>query len=356
MTKPYRINEQTNLNDLLNTAIKEKPTQKWHEYNLAQTSEKIMFMDILYDICQYVNIRDKKKLGRPTVNIRDVLFSLVLLVYGQKSSRRTISELQIAKDRNFIKNVYSFNTILKYFNYENITTYLQFLINLSSLPLKDFEEKFAVDSSGFTTGIFDRWSEHKYGGMKKDKFKVWRKAHVMSGVYTNIITAVEVSNAFGADTSYFPDLLKKTSKNFRLKEVLADMAYSSRKNFNLISEKGAVGYIPFKRNASGKSRGSQIWRIMYIYFKDHYDEFMQHYHIRSNAESVFSMVKRKLNMNLKTRKPIAQKNEILCKFVAHNILVLISEIFVLGISVEFENIIKKYNLCASQQFCTQNPG
>jgi len=76
---------------------------------------------------------------------------------------------------------------------------------------------------------------------------------------------------------------------------------------------------------------------MYDFFILHREEFMQHYHKRSNAETVFSMIKRNFGVNVRSKKDIAQTNEVLCKALCHNIVVLIHEMFELGIAVRFVN-------------------
>ncbi|MFB6158596.1 MAG: hypothetical protein ABEJ95_02935 [Candidatus Nanohalobium sp.] len=56
-----------------------------------------------------------------------------------------------------------------------------------------------------------------------------------------------------------------------------------------------------------------------------------------NVESAFAMLKRKFGVKLNNRKPVSQRNEILTKCVAHNILVLIKAAHTLGIQPDFEN-------------------
>lgn len=62
---------------------------------------------------------------------------------------------------------------------------------------------------------------------------------------------------------------------------------------------------------------------------------MKHYHKRSNVESAFNMVKMKFGDKLKSKNRLAQQNELLCKFIAHNIVVLIHEMYELGIVPQF---------------------
>ena len=78
-----------------------------------------------------------------------------------------------------------------------------------------------------------------------------------------------------------------------------------------------------------------MWSKMHAYFQLHTDDFFAHYHQRSNVESTFSMVKRKFGKYLRSRTDTAMKNEALCKFLCHNLVVLIHEMHELGIDPTF---------------------
>lgn len=49
------------------------------------------------------------------------------------------------------------------------------------------------------------------------------------------------------------------------------------------------------------------------------------------------MLKMKFGDTLKSKNSVAQKNELLCKVIAHNIVVLIHEMMELGINPSFSN-------------------
>ena len=53
----------------------------------------------------------------------------------------------------------------------------------------------------------------------------WVKAHIMCGVKTNIVTAVEVSETKHNDTKILAPFVEKTAQNFNIEEVSADKAY-----------------------------------------------------------------------------------------------------------------------------------
>jgi len=58
---------------------------------------------------------------------------------------------------------------------------------------------------------------------------------------------------------------------------------------------------------------------MYYYFMYNRLNFMEHYHMRSNIESAFSMIKGKLGDALRSKSDIGQINEALRKVLCHNI-------------------------------------
>jgi transposase len=56
---------------------------------------------------------------------------------------------------------------------------------------------------------------------------------------------------------------------------------------------------------------------------DHREEFLSHYHKRSNVETTFHMIKSKFGQRLRSKTMTAQINEALCKVLCHNLCVVI---------------------------------
>lgn len=315
-----------------------KHTQQWKEYNEAQTKEKLMFYKLINELLNLVPKRTYT-FGRPRKSLRDMIFCCMIKTYLNTSSRRTISDLELAKRAGYIKEVPHFNTLLNYFDDVGMKIILHYLIGVSSLPLKNVEERFAVDSTGFGTGRFDRWLNIRT--QKDSKKKGWRKCHAICGVKTNIITSVETTEGKANDSPLFNPLLTDTVKHFNVKEISADKAYSSRANLELAKKLGAMPYIPFKKNAKRSSKGSPTWTKMFEFFNENYIEFARHYHKRSNIETCFAMIKRKFGDFVRCKNEESQDNEILCKVLTHNLVVLIHEIFELKIDVDFNKVAKK---------------
>ena len=70
---------------------------------------------------------------------------------------------------------------------------------------------------------------------------------------------------------------------------------------------------------------------MYHYYQFNRDDFLTHYHKRSNVESTFSAVKRKFGDSVRSKTDAAMVNEVLCKLLCHNLTCLIQEQETLGI-------------------------
>ena len=306
-------------------------SQNWEAYNKAQTEEGRLFRQILYELTTIAETK-RKRTGRPRHELRNLIFAACLKMYTGLSSRRLISELGYAHTMDYISEVPHFNTVLNALASEETTEILQELIRLSSTPAKMLEDTYAADSTGFSTSMFGRWFDKKFG--KDEIERVWVKAHAMIGTRTNTITSIEVTPANKGDSPQFIPLLEKTKENAKIIDVVADKAYSSRANLEAVVKVGAYPYIPFRSNTTGKASGSTVWKNVYNFFILHNDEFMDHYHQRSNIESTFSMIKRKFGGTLRSKSFSGMKNEILARAVVHNICCLISGIFEFGVSPE----------------------
>ena len=307
-------------------------TQDWTAYDLAQTQQKELFMQLLRDVTNTIE-QPEYTFGRPKLPLSDMLFLSALKVFTTFSLRRFLADAEVAKERGYISKVPAYASVGHYVENPDATPIIKDLITLTSLALQTVETDFTIDSSGFGTSRFVKWYDKKYG--KEKDYRTWVKAHLVRGVKTNIVTAVELTMTNEADTKFLPELVVQTAKNFNVKEVSGDKAYSSRANMELINELGAVPYIPFRKNATGRSKGSSIWKKMYHYFEFKHEEFLEHYHKRSNAETTFHMIKSKFGDSVRSKTETAQINEVLLKVLCHNICVVIKEMFELGIEPKF---------------------
>lgn len=305
-----------------------RPTypQNWPAYNAAQTNEKRHFQALLADLCSNVT-NPPQGMGRRRLPLSDAVFAVVFKVYSTFSGRRFTSDLCDAQTKGYISRIPHFNSVFNYFEDEAVGSALSDLITASSLSLRGVECDFAADSTGFTTSRFVRWYDHKYGAIRQEHD--WVKAHVMCGVKTNIITAVEIHGRDAQDSPILPSLAATTRRSFNMREVSADKGYSSIANAEKIAAMGATPFISYKVGHTGKGGGT--WGKMFHYFQFNREDFLAHYHKRSNVESTMMMVKSKFGNAVRSKTDAAMKNEVLAKVLCHNICCNISAMYELGI-------------------------
>jgi hypothetical protein len=314
-----------------------KPTyrQDWPAYNAAQVNEKAHFQALLHDLCQQVP-EPAYTFGRPRLPLGEMIFAACFKVYSTISCRRFMTDLTDAAEKGYLSRLPCYNSIFNYFEMPELTPILRSLIEQSALPLKAVETRFAVDSTGFATSRFVRWYDAKYG--QEMEQHDWMKAHIMCGVLTNIITSVEITGGYGADSPQFVPLVQATARNFPVYQVSADKAYSARENLEAVDNVHGRAYIPFKVNATAREMHDPrkgLWDRLYHYYHLHRESFLRHYHSRSLSESTFSMMTAKFGDALRSKTDVALVNELLCKVLCHNLCCVIQSMYELGIEPEF---------------------
>jgi len=321
----------------LTKTVRRTYPQNWPAYNTAQTNEKDKFLVLLRDLCSGLPEPEQKR-GRPRLSLRDAVFTAVLKVYTTASARRAMSDLREAHERGYTAKLPCHNSVLNALENADLTPILRSLIDESSRPLKSVEVDFAVDSSGLTTSTYESWFDHKYGAPRRQH--AWVKVHLMCGVKTNVVTAIEIHGPTTHDGTQLPALVNATARTFPIGDVSADKAYGTVVNADTIAHHGGTPFIAFKSTHTGKGghsrpTGSGAWSKMFGYFMYRREDFVAHYHKRSNVETTFSMIKRKFGHALHSKTETAQVDETLAKVLCHNLVVLIHEMYELGIEPTF---------------------
>lgn len=308
--------------------------QNWPAYNAAQTTEKERVEQLLKSLCAGIEQPARKPgPGRNPVPLNDAVFSAVMKVYTTFSGRRASTDIRGCAARGHIADAPHYNTVFRCMENPATTEILTRLVEESAAPLAEIENlagQFAQDSTGFSTVTYDRWFDQKHG--KLMAAHAWVKLHVMVGTVTNVISGVKVSSE--GDCPVLPELLKTTAKRFNVKEVSGDKAYLSKDNLAEIAAVGATPFIAFKINSSGASK-SVHWRKMWAHFSLKAEDYLAHYHRRSNVETTMWMIKSKFGGAVRSKLPTAQVNEVLAKCLLHNLACIVHAITEFGIDVDF---------------------
>ncbi len=310
--------------------------QNWPAYDEAATTEKARLELLLQSLCAGIEetARPAGAPGRPRIPLSTAIFAAVMKVYTTVSSRRAMTDIRGCAERGHIADAPHYSSVNRCLEGEATTAILVRLIEESAAPLAEIENiagQFAQDSTGFSTVTYDRWFDAKHGKLVAKH--PWVKLHVMIGTVTNVVTSAKVSDE--GDCHLLPELLGKTAMKFAVREVSGDKAYLSKKNLEAIDIVGAVPFIPFKSNSVGMASRSVHWRKMWAHFSLKSEDFLAHYHRRSNVESTMWMIKSKFGGAMRSKTPTAQINEVLAKVLCHNLCCIISAITEHGIDVDF---------------------
>jgi transposase len=307
-----------------------RPTYKqdWESYDRAQQNEKAEVSALLGELCgNIIEPERKPSRGNQSAPLAAQAFAALFKVYCGMSGRRFVTDLRDAQEKGFTSEVVSHSTIARFFENEDNKELLKALVTQSAMPLRALETNFAVDSTGFSGCRFARWYDQKYGQMHKER--VWVKAHCMTGVLTNCISAADVLDGDTGDAPQLPPLVQKTATGFKIHDVSADAAYPSVDNCDAVAAVGATGYFAFRTNTTGGVGGR--FQEMYHRFCLEKENYLKHYHLRSNAESTFSGVKRLFGDSVRSKGVVAMKNEVLGKLVCYNLTCVVHEAYKLGI-------------------------
>jgi transposase len=305
--------------------------QDWPRYNAPQCAEKETVQALLRGLCDGIATPAHPGRGPKPIAYSDAIFGMAMKDYGGMSARRSTTDIKACVDGGHMSRAPHYNSVIAAFDKPEMTAILVRLIEESAKPLASVETSFAIDSTGFGTAVYRRWFDAKYGREMSEA--TWLKAHAMVGTTTNVVTAISVTDSNGADSPELPALISSTAQRFRLAEVSADKAYLSHGNLAAIEAVGATPFVPFKTNS--RDVGSPAWRRMWAHFLMRQEDFLAHYHRRSNVEATFSAIKRKFGGSVRSKRFTAQVNETLCKILCWNLSCLVHAMHELGIEPSF---------------------
>ncbi len=134
------------------------------------------------------------------------------------------------------------------------------------------------------------------------------------------------------DSPQLPGLDKVTATGFKIERVTADAAYAAA-NFEAVAGLGVTPFTTFRTGTTGAVGG--LFGQMFHLFCLKKDEYLKTYRRRSNIESAFSAVKRVFGDAVRSKTPVAMKNEARCKLLCHNLVQLVHAMYELKADVNY---------------------
>ena len=307
----------------------------WSVYNESQAEEYRLFNTLLRDLSIGFPepFKDPHLAGRKPIPLREQVFCATQKAYLGFSLRRSHGFRTEAARNGLLSRAPYWTVPSRFACREDVTQGLHDMLARSAIPLIGLEDRCAIDSTGLRTTRFNNYRKEKYDPSREN---IWLKLHALVGVKTHVIPVLEVTAGAANDSPQFPVLLERATANgFHFKEVYADKGYQGRENFNAAANLEILPFIPFKSNQTGQSKGSPMYHKMFLFFQYHREEFDQHYGQRAQVESTFGSFKQKFGETLASKKFLSQVNEVLCTAIAHNITILVRQMFEVGILPDF---------------------
>lgn len=314
------------------TRVRVTYQQNWSNYNASQCEEKARVQELLRALCDGIEQPVYRGRGRPPLPLADVVFGATMKVYVGMSGRRATTDVRACEEKGLVDHAAHYNSLFNYVEKPELTPLLKSLVEEAALPLRAVESQFAVDSTGFGTSTYHRWFDKKYG--REMQAKRFVKAHVITGCKTNVIAGIEVTDENVHDNPVLPSLVKGAAdRGFSIAECSADKAYLSNSALDAIEAAGGRPLVPFKSNSVNS--GGAAWRKLWHLFNYRRDEFLASYHQRSNVETTFSAMKKKFGSAVRSKLPVAQRNEVYLKALCYNLATLVHEMRELGVEPTF---------------------
>ena len=205
-------------------------SKNWKEYNdqLVRRGEALMDFDFLRGWGVEIEGMNKGKIGKPYKYPKSFVQFMAFLYVALNIPYRQLE--------GFIKVMMKLNPDLKKLDHATIHRRVMKLnLNLDdSLKKSNKPITIAVDASGIKVTNSGDWIRKKW---KKEK-RGFLKIHFAVDTKKRQIVAMEVTDERTGDIKKFESLVEKSSKKHKVKKVLADAAYDSRKSYSYLKEKG----------------------------------------------------------------------------------------------------------------------
>jgi transposase len=310
------------------------PQEDWSLYRKSQRHEKEYVKRLARGLC--VRIPQPPRTpgrGRNRRLRSDLAYEAIMKGYTNLSGSRLISDLNECFDDGYLVKVGHENSIHNFLASDETTPLLISLIEEAFIPLGAIENgQYAIDSTGMSPCIFDRYYSIRHEGVVARK--QYLKLHIMAGVTTHGIATAKVTTASEQDSPQLVELLTRTRKGNDVRELSADKGYSKISHHALLEELGIAAFIRFKDDAVIHA-DPDAWSRNLAEFLLRRNQWLSHYHRRSNVETVFSMLKGKFGASIRAKRPRSQINEVLCKCLAHNLCCYVKAIFMSGLAPTF---------------------
>ena len=305
----------------------------------SELLEAVLFAQILFgEVARGVQWREIHARGRRQTPLSNILLSNFLRSQSNWSYRRTEGFMRLlAHERiHLIGPDFPCFDLASRFNRSPVATpVLRNILAMTAEPFRDFGAlRLAADGTGIGSSHFSDYRCEKRDGLPEARRARWFRAHVICDVDSLHAVCVRVTPANGSEKLMMLEMLQDlTDRGYteHVEEILADGGYSASQIRDEIAALRARPVVPWNRNAKSaiskryatRVRHPRIIKDMFHLFSCEPERFKEYYRMRVKVEGLFSAVKGRFGGYVRSLDDAAPENEILWKFICHNIHMLL---------------------------------
>ena len=321
-----------------------KKSVDWASYDEAQVNELADMLkairDVVDEACARIAGRSpetKTGPGRPPVPSCDLAKALMLQSYFGASNRVAAGLVRVFDEKLRISSEFSYKTIERGYDPGRVTPILEEVFRITNEMGNSSESTFAADGSGDPSTVKVNYESRRAEQRKEKRDGKEREQPLFpgstvrkhdfqylvltAGVHTKIISAFSSTDDHSiGELSHFPSLMDTTALNCpSMDTMLGDGLYAARTICAVTEKYGVTPYFLPKSNSTFRSHGVPSWLHMTHAFVLDPQQWLSIYHMRSNVETVMSMLKRKLPTKIRKKLPERKKTEEFLKANVHNV-------------------------------------
>jgi hypothetical protein len=263
------------------------------------------------------------KYSKRTYSQHQLVVMGVLKIYLKMDYREFADFLYFSKELSYLlelKSVPHFTTLQKFLQRFNSAVFDLLITAVFSQISNNKKIDIAIDGTGFTSLYSDRYYVMRIN--RETSYRNFMKMSIAADPKTKAVIMIKCRKGPAHDTIDFIPILRRIKKSIKkkIRNVIADKGYDSSKNFYFIEkELHANAVIPIRNYKSSRAGRNTIRKHRPL------DPDRRIYGKRNIAETVFSVIKRKFDGDLKSRLTELKKKEMKMKVLVYNLCILMNK-------------------------------
>jgi len=310
--------------------------RNWTRYDRAATHEARDVLDLVVSATQALADRvpawrevPVPFIGRPPVVVVDRVRGLLWQSYRGVANRTAASELALLGRELGLHRRYSYSTVARAYHDPEVLLALKALLWLTNEPVIGQERGFAIDGSGFPTGVGHHYAtsrgrqraEGREAGAFPEAGYPWVRNVANVGLDYELVAGWKswVNPRWG-ELSAFEEVFRTTAALHPMAKLqLGDGLYSVRWVVGQVAEAGKTARFLPRRDVTLQCRGEPAWPKAIWGLVKEPQEWLREYHERSRVESFWAALKARSPGTIRKRAVHARTVEATLRAVVYNL-------------------------------------